>query len=456
LYLANPLLKEGFKVRILDMRIENHHDFQVGNPIFVGISSMSGHQIKYGLEFAKKLKAEHPDYPITWGGVHPTLLPEQTIQNDYVDIVIRGEGEATILELASELYINQSIHNVKGITFKQNGKIISNPNREFIDLNSIPTSLPYHLLSKERYPSLQAGRIHIQTSRGCPHRCGFCYNSIVNRSVWRGAKPEWVLKVIENLIKEFPNLKCLDIIDDNFFVDKERVAEICKGMIERRFGKTWRANCRFDYLATYSNEFISLLEKSNCSELNFGAETGSPRLLALIKKDISPNQMVLALQNLKNWASSIEPYIFWMSGYPGETKEDLYQSFQVMDTLKKVNKKTQHVEMYIFTPFPSPMLETLQSEIKLPKSLDEWSNLDVFHFKPSWHTKKYVKMLEDISAVTRYAFYPQERIREMGHHYKAGYWLLNKTAQFRWQHKYFRFSFELKMINAIIKKIKGF
>lgn len=220
LNLASPLLKEDYKVRILDMRIDNYRDFHVGNPFFVGISTMSGNQISYGLKYAKKIKAEAPNCPIIWGGVHPTLLPEQTVQNNYVDIVVRGEAEETVLELANKLHANQPIDNVKGITYKQNGKIISTPNREFIDLNNLATRLPYHLLSKERYPSLQAGRIHIQTSRGCPHRCSFCYNSIVNRNVWRSTKPEWVLEAIECVNEEFPNLKCIDIVDDNFFVDK--------------------------------------------------------------------------------------------------------------------------------------------------------------------------------------------------------------------------------------------
>jgi anaerobic magnesium-protoporphyrin IX monomethyl ester cyclase len=454
LHLASPLLKKEYKVRIIDMRLEDYRDLHIDNPFFVGISTMSGHQIRHALDYAKKVRDQAPDCPIIWGGVHPTLLPKQTAQNSYVDIVVRGEGEETVVELADALYTNKTIDNVKGITYKQNGKIISTPDREFIDLNNLATSLPYHLLSKERYPSLQAGRIHIQTSRGCPHRCSFCYNSIFNRSIWRGTKPEWVLEAIESISREFPNLKVIDIVDDNFFVDKHRVAEICKGMIKRIFGNSWRANCRFDYLATYKSEFISLLENSHCTELNFGAETGSAKLLTVIKKDVTIDQMVLALQKLQNWAPSIDPYVFWMSGYPGETKEDLNATFEVMNNLNKANEKTQHIEMHIFTPFPSPMLDIMRPQFVPPQSLEEWGNFDIFHFKPPWHTKEHVKMLENISMVTRYAFYPKERIREMCPYYKLGFRLLNKAAQFRWRHKYFRFATELRMISAIIKELK--
>jgi len=456
LYLASSLLKEGYKVQILDMRLENYRDFKVGNPIFVGVSTMSGHQISYGLEFAKKVRAVAPNCSIIWGGVHPTLLPNQTVKSDYVDIVVRGEGEETIAELANKLYSNQPIDNVKGITYKQNGKIISNPDREFLDLNNLPTSLPWHLLYKERYPSLQAGRIHIQTSRGCPHRCSFCYNSVANKGVWRSMKPKWVLKAIENILREFPNLKCIDIVDDNFFADEKRVAEICKGMIQRELIVPWRANCRFDYLADYDDCFLSLLENSSCMELNFGAETGSLKLLKLIKKDITPTQMVTALRKLQKWAPSVEPYVFWMSGYPGETDNDLYKTFEVMDSLKEANRKTQHIAMFVFTPFPSPMLNLLGPKFVPPKSLEEWSRLDIFHFKPPWHTNEFVKQIEGISIVISYAFHPKERINEMGLTYKIGYWLLNKSAQFRWRHKYFRFAWELEIVSALLKKIKGY
>jgi anaerobic magnesium-protoporphyrin IX monomethyl ester cyclase len=456
LYIASSLLKEGYKVRILDMRLEDYRNFKVGNPVFVGISSMSGHQISYGLEFAKKVRAVAPKCSIIWGGVHPTLLPEQTVKNDHVDIVVRGEGEETAVELANKLYADQPIDNVKGITYKKNDKIISTPDRRFIDLNDLPTSLPYYLLSTEGYPSLQAGRIHIQTSRGCPHRCGFCYNSIVNRGVWRGTKPEWVLETIENARRELPNLKCIDIVDDNFFVDEKRVADICKGLIQHQFSVPWRANCRFDYLADYDSEFFSLLENSRCKELNFGAETGSPRLLKLIKKDVTPVQMVSALRKLQKWAPSVEPYVFWMSGYPGETDKDLHETFQVMDSLNEANRKTQHIAMFVFTPFPSPMLNLLGSKFVPPQSLEEWSSLDIFHFKPPWHTKEFVRLIEAVSLVISYAFYPKERIGEMGLTYKFGYWLLNKSAQFRWRHRYFRFAWELDIVSALLKRIKGY
>jgi radical SAM superfamily enzyme YgiQ (UPF0313 family) len=455
-HVASPLIRAGYDVRILDMRIENFRSFRIGNPIFVGISSMSGQQISFGLEFARKVRSENPSCPIVWGGVHPSLLPEQTVASEYVDVVVRGEGEPVVVELAKRLGNNDSLDQVLGITYKQDGKIRSTPDGEQIDLNQIPIDLPYDLLQMEKYPSFKAGRFHVQTSRGCPHSCGFCYNAIFNKYKWRAKSSERVLDEIEYIVDKFPHVRCIDPIDDNFFVDRKRVERICNGLIDRRVPVTWRANCRFDYISGYDRGFISLLEKSGCVELDFGAETGSSRLLSFIDKDVTPDQMIKTAVNLKNWASSIEPYASWMCGLPTETDEDLRVTFDLMDEMSKVNPKTQHFCVFIYTPFPSPLLDLIGSEFVPPQSLAEWGKIDLFHCRPSWHSKNYVRRLEAISAVTRYAFYPSARLREHGILYRFAYSILNKMAKLRWKHRYFGTPIDLKIVDALARRLRGY
>jgi radical SAM superfamily enzyme YgiQ (UPF0313 family) len=209
-------------------------------------------------------------------------------------------------------------------------------------------------------------------------------------------------------------------------------------------------------MSNYDREFIALLARSGCVELNFGAETGSDRLLALIDKDVTTDQMIQGVEKLGVWGASIEPYIFWMSGLPTETPEDLKKTFNIMDKLSAINKKTQHIEICIYTPFPSPMLDHFGSDFKLPQSLEEWSSIDVFHRRPPWHSKKYVDKLESISATTRYAFYPETRIKEFGIWYRLGYRIMNKIAKFRWKHKYFGFPIELRIVSASVRKLRGY
>lgn len=456
IYIAGSLRTAGYKVRIFDMRLKSLKGFKIGNPVFVGISSMSGPQIRYGLEFAKKVRNENPDCPIVWGGVHPSLLPEQTAASEYVDVVVRGEGELTVVELANNLNSDQSLDNVAGITYKEQGKIKSTPNGPLIDLDSIPIILPYDLLLLDKYPTLKAGRFHLQTSRGCPNRCGFCYNTIFSERRWRGKSAKRVLDEIEYILKKFPHVKTLDPIDDNFFVDKKRVKEICRGMIARNINVTWRANCRFDYLATYDQNFVTLLEKAGCVELDFGGESGSDSLQSLVCKDVTHEQMIKSVENLRRWAPNIEPYVSWLSGLPTETYEDLTKTFNLMDKMSRINPKTQHYGIFIYTPFPSPLLESLPKEFVPPRTLEEWGNIEVFHFNPPWHTKKYVEKLHMISSITRYAFYPNYRIRERGFAYRLEYAIMNRMAKFRWKHRYFGFPIELKIVDGAARKLRGF
>jgi anaerobic magnesium-protoporphyrin IX monomethyl ester cyclase len=456
LHVASPLVREGYAVRMLDMRVDDYRDFKVGNPVFVGLSCMSGLQIRYGLEFAKKIREENPLCPIVWGGVHPSLLPEQTAANPYVDVIVRGEGESPIAELAGKLSTEQSLEGVAGITYKSKGRIRSNPDGQLTDLDEIPVDLPFELLRLDKYPSLRAGRFHIQTSRGCPHRCCYCFNSLFNKRKWRGKSAERVLDEIEYVLKKYPHVKIIDPIDDNFFVDKKRVEDICKGMMKRGIDVTWRANCRFDYLCGYDKNFIDLLERSGCVELDFGGETGSERLLSLIAKDITPYQMVKSVENLKKFGSSIAAYVSWMSGLPTETSEDLKKTFDLMDKMSEVNPLTQHYGIFVYTPFPAPLVESLGPEFKPPESLEEWGDIDVFHFKPPWHSRKYVERLDAISAVTKYAFYPEDRIKERSFPFRIGYGVLNRMARFRWRHRYFGLPAELKFVNAIARMSRGY
>jgi anaerobic magnesium-protoporphyrin IX monomethyl ester cyclase len=185
---------------------------------------------------------------------------KQTAKSKYVDIVVRGEGDLVVKKLADRLVAEKPLGDVEGITFKADGRIKSNHDAPLIDLDNIPLDLPFDLLLLDKYPSLKNGRFHIQTSRGCPHSCGFCYNLTYNKRRWSGKSSKRVIEEIEYVLKRFPETKIIDIIDDNFFVDKKRVEEICQQIINRKLDLTWRASCRFDYLSAYDRVCQSFRE----------------------------------------------------------------------------------------------------------------------------------------------------------------------------------------------------
>ncbi len=445
----------GHRVRIVDARLQDCRSVDLGDPVFVGLTCMSGPQIRYGLEFARRVRAEKPRCPIVWGGVHPTLLPEQTAASDLVDVVVRGESELAVGPLADALAARKPLDGVKGLTYWTDGTVRSTLDADLVDLDAIPVELPYDLLELEQYPTLRAGRVHLQTSRGCPHRCGFCYNTTFNKRRWRGKDPDRVVDEMQYVVERFPQVKIVDPVDDNFFVDRGRVEAICTEILRRGIKVSWRANCRFDYLASYDQGFVSLLEEAGCGELDFGGESGSERMQDFVCKDVTADQIVRSVANLHDWAPSIDPFVSWLSGLPGETYGDMEKTFDLMDRMAKANPRTQHYGIFLYTPFPSPLLDSLPPS-RPPQSLAEWGAIEVFHFQPPWHSKRYVEWLRSVSAVTRYDFYPQSRIDEHGWAFRTAYGLVNRDARYRWSHRRFGLPLELKLANAAARRLRGF
>ena len=174
LAVGSALDKEGYNVKIVDMRFDDYKKYNYKNAIFVGVTVLTGPTIKHSLEFSRFIKENYPDVPVVWGGIHPSLLPNQTIKNKYIDIVVRGEGEITAVELARSLEKNKSLKGIRGLTYKRMGKIINNPELPFLNMDSLP-KINYNLYPLDK-ATTALGDFPYNSSRGCPSRCKFCYN----------------------------------------------------------------------------------------------------------------------------------------------------------------------------------------------------------------------------------------------------------------------------------------
>ncbi len=454
LYLASSLQQDGFNVRILDMRIQDYRKTPIGNPLFVGISCMGGQQINPALQFANYVRLQNPCCLLVWGGVHPTLLPEQTVTSDLVDIVVRGEAEYVIRELATVLSENLPLDSVPAITYSINDTIKSTPEGNTVNLDDLPYALPYNLLDLEAYPSFRAGQFQIQTSRGCPHRCGFCYSSVFYKNRWRAKNAQHVLDEIEYLLKQYQHLKTFDSIDDDVFVDEYRLEQICKGILKRHLKIQWRANCRFDDLCSYDREFFELLDHSGCVSLNFTGESGSERIQELYCRDVSGAEMLESVDKLRRWAPRIKPYVSWLIGLPGETDEDWDATFTLMDQLCEINPKTRHYGVFVYTPFSGSTLRFLPPEFAPPQTLEEWGTLSGFNFSP-WHSKEQTRKLHTIQTVTQLVFYPQTMLNHFDLTYRVFYKLMSKIAKYRWRHRNFSFPVEQKLADAVAKNFES-
>lgn len=459
LYVSSVLRENNIPCEIFDMQIKDYKECNLSDVFCVGITTMTGSMIKYGLEFAKMVREYDKKIPLIWGGVHPSLLPEQTVKSPFVDIVVRAEGELTFLELIAALKNKKSLEKIKGITYRDKGKIISIPDRPFMNLNSLPLHLPYDLLDMPKYSKLL---FPIHTARGCPSGCTFCYNQSYNHRSFRYKSAKRVLDEVAYVIKKYKVKTVSFTWEDNFFVHKDRVEEICNGMIRRNFNIQWEGFCRFDYMSGYDDKFLKLVEKSGCTLISFGGESGNQELLdKVIHKGITIKQVKEATKKMAK--TKISQVVSFMCGVPTETPEKLRETMDLIDELIKINPRTKPNGLFFYTPYPGTELFDLvvrKYHFKPPKSLEDWQDYKIYRdVKCTWLPKDYAVMLQQISIMTRFPFYTDTfKVPEQFNKFpmREAYRTLSSLARLRWKHRFFKYPYEWKILEKIIEKTRGF
>ena len=302
LTIAAPLLKSGYQVVLLDQRTENITSEKLKRllaeeTLCVGISTMTGTQIKFALSLARIVRdLTDGDVPLLWGGCHPSMLPEQTLKNDKVDIVIVGEGDETMLELVDALHHNEDLSQIKGICFKKDDAAIMTAKRELLDVETL-LPVPWELVDVEKYIhrdmylSESSRVLDIgQTSRGCPFNCTFCSSAELRGRRWRAMSVEKSLVMIEQDVKRF-NLDGIWLRDDEFYINKNRATAIYEALIKRQLNiKFYTSGTRVDVFLRATDYEINMLKKAGAYTLKFGAESGCERILKLMKKGITVEQ----------------------------------------------------------------------------------------------------------------------------------------------------------------------
>lgn len=388
LTIAAPLVKEGYKVKIIDQRVDPDWAKKLtsllqSKPICVGISSMVGTQIYFALSAADIVR-KHTDrkVPIVWGGPHPSILPEQTLESEMADIVCVGEGDITFLELVRALEKKGSLSEIKGIAYKDGGQIIRTEERPLLDVETL-LPVPWELIDVEKYihrdfylknsfRTLDIG----QTSRGCPFQCGFCCSAVLRKRKWRAISAELSLERIVDSVKRF-KLDGIWIRDDEFYIDKDRASEICRGMIDAKLNVNfYTSGTRVDVFNNSTDEQIALLKRAGAHVLKFGAESGSNRILKLMNKGICVEDTIKA--NVRAKKHGIIPAFALMAGFPTETMEEINQTIDLHFWLKEDNPNAQFESIAPFTPLPgTPLFDyAVKFGLKAPQSLEEWTKWD--------------------------------------------------------------------------------
>ncbi len=375
---ATPLDRQGYRIKIIDEFANPNWRRELlealsQKPLCFGVTCMTGPQILHALAACKLVRERYPDVPIIWGGIHASLLPEQTLENPYVDIVVVGEGEETFPDLIKSLESGTPLSNVSGICYKENGKVYHTASRPFVKLNEQPP-LSYHLINMDHYRRRLFGVDHISfnSSRGCTFNCAFCWEPAFHRRKWRAMKAETVLDQIKRIIRDY-HIRGFLFTDDNFFIDMKRAYEILYGMVREKLKvNIGKLQLRADEICSMDKDFLDLLVRAGVKRIHVGVESGSQRILDLIKKCETVDKFIEA--NRKLIPYPIVPLYLFMMGLPTETSHELAQSIRLAIQLTNENPKAVK-SFNIYTPYPGTELFNLavQLGLKEPKRLEEWA-----------------------------------------------------------------------------------
>ncbi len=343
-YIGAVLKKEGYDASVHDMYFQSWQEVEAtikkGEPQIVGITCLTeGRQNAFKL--ARLIKSINSQIKVVLGGHHATYMWEQVLKNYQVDVIVIGEGEITFLELVKALEKGSDLNGVKGIAFRENGRLIKTPRRpEISDLDQVPYPL-YRHFDFESYPNYRLkmafekraaddmGRyISIVTSRGCPANCLFCSTSNFWGRKWRPRSAENVLDEIEMLYKDY-NARYINFADDAFTVDPERVIAICKGIVKRKLNIVWDCTTRVNFV---SGEMLEWMKRSGCFFLSFGIESGCTSILKNINKRITIPQIETAFKLAKK--AGLRTVAFIMVGNPGENEASIKETAALLDVIK--------------------------------------------------------------------------------------------------------------------------
>jgi radical SAM superfamily enzyme YgiQ (UPF0313 family) len=398
------LIHSGFDtVDIVDLNVEifdpkrvfkqSLEIVEVRNADILGITCWTVH-LPFCIEFVRMYKKKHPDVKIILGGVHASSQPEEIMKLCPADIVVRGEGEETIVDVLRAMEKKRDLDEVPGISYRKDGEIRHTPDRPVLkNVDDIPFPAYQLLPPIEKYQPLNRKYVFsIVASRGCPYRCIFCS---ANR-LWqfqRRRRPDNVLKEIQWLTETY-EIGFIRFEDDDLTTNRDWALEL--------FGSLRKFSIPFDCLTRIDKvdvELLKAMRTAGCEGIYHGVESASPRLLKLLRKGfparINPEYIKRLIA--EEVSLGLIPTVSAMIGIPTETKEEIQLTFDLMCELKRLGAKTQ---LWIMTPYPDTEAVQLYKENLI--MIDRWRELkqfDVFSTVPreaySHLIKKYASLIPD-------------------------------------------------------------
>ncbi len=357
-YLAAVLEKNQYRVDVIDCQVlkfsleDFRSEISKRQPDIVGVTS-STLTYQTALKLVKIAKETCPKCITVAGGSHVTFWDDHALKEcPELDIVVRREGENTVLELVQRIEAGKSYSDVLGTTCRKDRKIVRNPDRPYIeDLDSLPFPAR-HLWPMEKFRELE-DILYLATSRGCVYWCEFCTTVRMHGRKYRMRSPKNVVDELESLHKTY-GVKKFTFCDDAFTVDQPRTEALCNEILQRGLKIEWNCGTRVDML---TQDLLAKMKTAGCVSVWFGVESGTQQVLDAMKKGISPELTMKVLGWVRE--AGLMPVPNVILGFPGETKESAWK------TIKFVEKVSPDaVGFYnVATPFPgTPMYDLVKEK----------------------------------------------------------------------------------------------
>ena len=340
-YLGAYLIEKGHKVQILnwfEMGDDNSELFKAleqFQPQMIGFSILNAN--RWGaIDLAKLVKDSHPEITVVAGGVGATFLWRFILKHfPQIDYVVTGEAERTFARLveALEKCTTSEPPHIKGLAMRQDGRVVhSGPPEAIGDLDELPNPANYF-----KYQ-------HVISSRGCPWSCSFCGSPRFWGRKVRFHSPRYFVDQLEKLFNKGVNF--FYVSDDTFTLDKERVINICKLIIDRNLPITWQAISRVSHV---DEDILYWMRKAGCIQISYGVESGSRKIRQELNKKLNKADIVRAFFLTRKYG--ILPRAYFIYGSPGETKKTIGETLDLIAQIKPLS-----AIFYILDIFPGTAL----------------------------------------------------------------------------------------------------
>jgi anaerobic magnesium-protoporphyrin IX monomethyl ester cyclase len=393
LYAAVEALKAGFAVDIVDVRLDPHHWQQKiiakmqPETLLVGVSVMTGTPIQSATLVSRWVKETFPTVKVVWGGPHATFNGPDILDNPDVDYVVAGYGSRPLCQLARRLRGDADAPewaDMAGLCFRADGRVVTvppAPEQEVIDYGDIP----YHLIEADlsRYGQLDSSaRIFpLYSVMGCPYQCAFCSSPAQYRPMARKYVPLPIMAVVDHIemVHRRYGATYIYFIDDDSFVNLAHVEAIIDEINRRglKIGLGFRG-ARVNEIKGMSDAYLAKLAAAGTNILHVGAESGSQRILDLMHKNCTVEDIIAVNQKLARHPE-ITTGFNWVAGIPGETLDDLRQTQQLILRLMRENPSAIVFIPNKYRPLPGTELyaAALQAGYQKPRRLEDWVALEV-------------------------------------------------------------------------------